>query len=522
MVVRQDRPTGESVNRARVLVVAAVVTTTCPLFGLAAAPAVAAGGDCGGTATGAYVRLDVNGDGCADAVVGMPNRTVGGKRGAGAIEIDLGSPTHHLRARSVLVTAEHPRTGDHFGTSVITTDEDQGPMSAVVIGAPGRDVGGVRGSGAVVTLPGAATWADVVRVPNSAFNVITSRPHEDARLGAALAVAHEASSPTVDVVYAGAPGWGVSGERSAGAVLVATIGRLSGNSAPRPQVLTEDSSGVSGRARAGDRFGSAIATLEGFDTNVVIGAPGKTVAGQVGAGAVMTVSHSTTIAPQMLTQASTRDPNAPEQGDHFGAVLASYIRVIYIAVPDEDVGKSADAGIVEQYVLGRTAAAYHRGFKQGVLGYPGTPQAGDHFGAAMSVVSESEEEHVLGNCYDSSLAIGVPGQDFGGLSDAGEVDCPQSPPLRMGAELPGRPQSHARVGASLATIESGRWVPAPEGCDCTGSPWPYLVTLIGAPGIRAGRGGVIEGTMHSVDIWHRTSDPVDTLYGASLGQHISW
>ena len=468
------------------------------------------------------MRLDVNGDGCADAVVGMPDRTVGGHRRAGAIEIDLGSPTHRLRARSILVTAEHPRAGDRFGASIATTEELRGSMSSVVVGAPGRDVGGVSDSGAVVTLPGSASWTDAVRVPDSDFTVITSRPHESARLGSALVTTHEAASPTLDVVYAGAPGWGVSGERSAGAVLVATIDRLSGNGGPRPQVLTEDSSGVSGRARAGDRFGSAIAALEGSDSYVAIGAPGKTVAGQVGAGAVMTVSHTTAVAPQMLTQASPRDPNAPEKGDHFGAVLTSYIRVIYIAVPDEDVGKASDAGIVEQYVLGRAAATYHRVLKQGALGYPGIPQAGDHFGAAMSVVSESEEEHVVGNCYDSSLAVGVPGQDVGGFRDAGEVDCPQSPPLRMGARLPGSAQTHARVGASLATIENGRWVPAPEGCDCTGSPWPYLVTLIGAPGIRDGRGGVIEGTVHSVDIWHRTSDPVDSHFGASLARQASW
>ena len=69
-----------------------------PVIGLTAGSAAAATADCHGTATGAGVLLDFNGDGCADAVVGMPERTVAGHRHAGAIEIDFGSARHRLRA----------------------------------------------------------------------------------------------------------------------------------------------------------------------------------------------------------------------------------------------------------------------------------------------------------------------------------------------------------------------------------------------------------------------------------------
>ena len=101
-------------KRVRLGLIVAIVLGTTPLTDWGGVGALAATTACNGNTSGADIRVDVNGDGCADAVVGMPDRTVGGVAQAGAIEVSLGSSGYNrLRARTVLVTAcstAHPLT----------------------------------------------------------------------------------------------------------------------------------------------------------------------------------------------------------------------------------------------------------------------------------------------------------------------------------------------------------------------------------------------------------------------------
>jgi hypothetical protein len=488
------------------------------MIGVTAGPSAAATADCGGTADAADVGIDVNGDGCVDAVVGMPDRTVGGKRGAGAIEIDLGSPTRHLRARSILVTAEHPHTGDRFGAAFGFTS---GTPTGIVIGAPGRNVASVRDSGAIVVLPGSPTWPAVVRIPNRSFNVITSRPHRDARVGTAVEVADtptrnaDGSFSFPTTIYAGAPGWNVDGQRGAGAVVAARLDLLTQGGSGSRRIISENAPGVPGRSRAGDRFGSAIAFSLYFaggedGSFIAIGAPGKSVDRKAAAGAVViTVTPTSHVTASFISQDSPGDPNAPELGDHFGAVLKTEDVALYIGVPDEDVGDRADAGIVEDY---DPSGGYRFTLQQGKRHFPGRPEAGDHFGAALSFLASSRTTDLCA----PSLIVGVPGQDVAGLPDAGEVDCGGRAPLRMGARLPGSLQAHARVGAALQTMQSGRWLfQDPNECDCPPAQ-PYFLTLVGAPGVRGGDGAVFAGARRHAPIWRRSDDPSNSHYGMRL------
>jgi hypothetical protein len=43
------------------------------------------------------------------------------------------------------------------------------------------------------------------------------------------------------------------------------------------------------------------------------------------------------------------------------------------------------------------------------------------------------------------------------------------------------------------------------------------VTLIGAPGLHHGDGGVIMGSRPSAPVWYRSSDPPNAHYGATIG-----
>jgi hypothetical protein len=297
-------------------------------------------------------------------------------------------------------------------------------------------------------------------------------------------------------------------------VVAARLDQLTQGGSGSPHIISEDASGVPGRSRAGDRFGSAIASHVDFgggvdNSFVAIGAPGKSIDRKVGAGAVViTVTPTSHVTARLVSQDSPDDPNTPEGGDHFGAVLTTDWSDLYIGVPDEDVGPNTDAGIVEKYVGG----GYRYSLQQGTHHFPGRPEAGDHFGAALSFLASDPTTDLCA----PGLVVGVPGQDVAALPDAGEVDCGGRAPLRMGTRLPGSLQAHARVGAALRTIQSGRWdFQDPNECDCPGTQ-AYLLTLVGAPGLQGGDGAVFAGARRHAPIWRRPNDPSGSRYGMAL------
>src|SRR5207244_878833 len=65
-----------------------------------------------------------------------------------------------------------------------------------------------------------------------------------------------------------------------------------------------------------------------------------------------------------------------------------------------------------------------RSLSQGSPGVPGTPEAGDRFGAAVAPGPGTPTCDQVGRV-SSYLAIGVPGEDLGGRRDAGAVNLQQ-------------------------------------------------------------------------------------------------
>lgn len=122
-----------------------------------------------------------------------------------------------------------------------------------------------------------------------------------------------------DVVVA-APDAKVSGHAKAGAVVV-MYGGQSGLSGTRRTVLTQNSTGVPGYAEAGDRFGAAVVVhdvnADGY-SDLVVGAPGEEVAGDVGGGSV-TVMYG---GKSGLTKGKTIADPWPSSHDAYGRTLA--------------------------------------------------------------------------------------------------------------------------------------------------------------------------------------------------------
>ncbi|MFI7588635.1 integrin alpha [Spongisporangium articulatum] len=245
----------------------------------------------------------------------------------------------------------------------------------------------------------------------------------------------------------------------------------------------------------GDGFGTAVAINRRSDersTGVWIGAPYATVDGHAEAGKLFQLDVHALRMPDLpavtdlagefqRTEGSLMIPGSPDAGDRFGSVLANAHDGVIVGVPLEDVDGAQDAGAVyrirENSVTGTltTASVY----TQNRAHFAGTAEAGDKFGESVSA---------------EALAIGVPGEDIGGLTDAGTVqlsvatDEPGIAPLRAvsqdSAGVPGKAESGDRFGASVAV---GRLI-----CD------DVVSAAIGSPGEDLG-GAADAGTVTLVD-----------------------
>ena len=230
-----------------------------------------------------------------------------------------------------------------------------------------------------------------------------------ARFGSTLLVA-DLDNDGYDDLVVGAPGYpGRTGEDVPGRVDL-MFGTATGITGARTSTLVTP-------ALPGDEFGAALAMSshvdgDGQDIYLWVGAPGHDVGAATDAGAVFRYVLSASGAASYLetiTQDSPLVPGIAETGDRFGAVLAGHTtNGIVVGVPDEDLGTRKDAGTVQR--LRTDQLGYFlieaTDWNQDTPGVPGTAEAGDRFGASLA--------------WGGSV-VGVPGEDVGGISNAGLV-----------------------------------------------------------------------------------------------------
>ncbi|HST81480.1 MAG TPA: FG-GAP repeat protein [Kineosporiaceae bacterium] len=340
-----------------------------------------------------------------------------------------------------------------------------GVLGIACAGAASAEPGGfVVVVGVPDTVPGtriaSGGWLDVqpqgrIRqvLSEDQFGIPGADASGDPRFGAVIALRDLNGDGYSDLVV-GAPGKpGPDGREAVGRVdlFFATKTGLSSTGAialQQPQLT------------AGDRFGSAIALSARSDNSGIldlwVGAPNHEVAAKRQAGAIFRYAISPTGSPElvgMISQAGSMVPDTPEAGDHFGAVMAdaSDNRIV-VGVPDEDIGNHKDAGMVELLRTDQISNALIKGdaVSQNSKGVAGTPAAGDHFGAALTV---------------GAHAVGIPGEDVGNLKDAGSVQtfgpgtancqswlrlCPSKAFTQNSPRIPGKAEAGDRFGAALS------------------------------------------------------------------------
>ena len=209
-------------------------------------------------------------------------------------------------------------------------------------------------------------------------------------------------------------------------------------------------SDLGGTDETGARFGASVAL--GLDASdqcslVAVGAPGAAA----GAGKVylFKVSDTGLLPVAVLSEGSDGIEGAAEDGDHFGASvsfngLRQDFAADWLAVgaPGQDLGANADAGqvyVIPTDVLGDGDVV----LQQGKGSVPGTAEAGDAFGAALSFDGKG-----------FSLAVGAPGEDVGTLSNAGAVTLMPGTQKRPPGSTTGRTLTQDSTGVP-GTAEKG-------------------------------------------------------------------
>jgi hypothetical protein len=191
------------------------------------------------------------------------------------------------------------------------------------------------------------------------------------------------------------------------------------------QLITETSLGKG--SQASDGFGTALAVGDFNHDGIMdlaIGAPGRTVNGASGAGAVFIIygSRSGLRATAAQVWMETSINRTAAAGDHFGSALAvgdfddNHWADLAVGIPNKTAANNANAGAVA-IIYGRTGQLRVPGnqlWDQSQLN-AGSVAAGDLFGSSLAAGDFNADGF-------RDLAVGAPGQTVSSNAGAGAVN----------------------------------------------------------------------------------------------------
>ncbi len=267
----------------------------------------------------------------------------------------------------------------------------------------------------------------------------------------------------------------VDGQAEAGRVVI-MYGDADGQvGAGARSTVFQGGANVGGVAETGDRFATSLATADidcdGF-TDLVIGTPNEDINGQADSGYVQLIWGSAAglaggKTARILTQ--TNFDLTISAGDQFGYAVDALEDVgqggtpapdayaVAIGAPGYDVSGNNNAGLVA-FIAALDGSSSTSWVTQNSPGIPGGAEAGDRFGAAVSLNYLSGVDGFV------DAAVGVPNEDIGTRADAGAVTIVQDiydpPESGIGLDqnspgVPGAVEAGDQFGRSLDTVQVG-------------------------------------------------------------------
>jgi hypothetical protein len=403
-----------------------------------------------GDGFGTLVQIgDIDFDECTDLIVGVPAEDIGTAKDAGMVHVIYGSPAGlgKGKAPSLLTQGSNgfagsAEAGDHFGAA-LSYGKSRAGYPTLLIGVPGEDLGGKKDAGMAYSRHWYGRASDGNTVLGT-FALTQDTPGVDGTAEAG----DQFGASVAGISVIGAPGEAIGTKSAAGLVHIFwSMGPTISD-----YTVSQDLSTISGAAEAGDRFGAAVSVSEAnwgpdLSDRLVVGVPGEDVGTAVDAGMVHALALGRTSATEVMSvnQNTTGVDDTAESGDKFGQTVYGadigqggdqFIAAVGVA------GEDAGAGIVQVFPFGNAPGTGDVLLRQGQDGLvSGTPEAGDHFGAAFANSSATLLIGAPDDVTDSEGVVhGIPMAYF-----RGETVTPST-------WLPGQdgiPTGDARFGASI-------------------------------------------------------------------------
>lgn len=407
---------------------------------------------------------DFNGDGVADIAIGAPGESVAGAAGAGAVTVIYGAgpglgldafvPVPASQLTQATFGLEIPEVGDGFGSSLAWGDFDADGFDDLAVGSPGEDLPtGTVDAGLVLVFYGSPGGLLPLYPPYLAQGPggLPDPDESGDSLGWSLAAGDFNADGFTDLAI-GVPGEDVTyADQGLVHQCFGSPAGLAPVGAPMPIFLQ----GMLGDPdEATDQFGMALAAgeLDGVPgDDLAIGVPLEDYSGDGDCGMVHVV-YSTPgfgldpAAPtpaQVWTQDSPGVPNVTQADDHFGWSLAigdfdgSGVNDLAIGVPQESISADFQCGIVQVIYsagpgvgLDAFAPVATEVWHQDTPGIPEQRQPFDWFAYSL-VAADFNGDRI------DDLAIGVPNEDVGSLTDAGYVNTIYGAGVGLGLEAAG-------------------------------------------------------------------------------------